>query len=273
MIILKLEIAFIFLIISIGLYIVRILLVTKINQKDILIASSLIIGMEEIQEDDIGISETKNGTLAVLADGLGKKEAGRISSVYAVKEINEMFRKEGSDEREVYFFKKAYNKANNEIIKRVERDKGGASVLSCIIKDGYMYYALVGDAMLCIYRKNELYKISKGHSIDQVAKKRYENGKMQKERAVSVIKDKKLIYYLGNSFFENLENNKEPIKLFKGDIVVLMSKGVHKGIKWIDLEGLLSHKKKITDICTDIICRVNKENNGSIILMKYIGNK
>lgn len=273
MVILKLEIAFIFLAISIMLFIIRMLLIKKINQKDIIIASSLVIGMEEIQEDDIGITETEQGTLAVLADGLGKKEAGRISSVYAVKEINEMFKSEGSDENEVYFFKKAYNKANNEIIIRVERDKGGASVLSCIVKKGYLHYALVGDAMLCIFRKDELYKISNGHSIDEVAKKQYESGKIRKEKAVSVIKEKKLIYYLGNSYFENLENNQEPIKLFKGDIIVLMSKGVYKGIKWIDLERIISQNKKINDVCANIIRNVNKENNGSIILMKYVGNK
>lgn len=231
------------------------------------------MGKEEIQEDDIGITEIQNSILAVLADGLGKKEAGRISSVYAVKEINEMFKKEGVNEREIYFFKKAYNKANSEIIKRVERDKGGASVLSCIIRDGYLFYALVGDVMLCIYRKKELYKISTGHSIDQIAKKQYEDGKLIKEKAISVIKDKKLLYYLGTSLFGNIENNKEPIKLFKGDIIVLMSKGVHQGIRWIDLEKLIAQKKDIHSISDDIICKVNKDKNGSIVLIKYIGNK
>ena len=54
---------------------------------------------------------------------------------------------------------------------------------------------------------------------------------------------------------------------------MLMSKGVYKGIKWIDLERIISQNKKINDVCANIIRNVNKENNGSIILMKYVGNK
>ena len=75
---------------------------------------------------------------------------------FLVKEIQEMFKNEGSNEMQGYFFKKAYNKANHEIMQRVESDKGGASVLSVIINEGYLHYALVGDAMLAIFRRNEL---------------------------------------------------------------------------------------------------------------------
>ena len=59
-----------------------------------------------------------------------------------------MFKDEGSSNKITYFFKKAFNKANHEIIKRVEKDKGGASVLSVIVNDNLLHYALVGDPCL-----------------------------------------------------------------------------------------------------------------------------
>lgn len=249
---------------------IRFALVKEILKKDILVACRLIIGKEEIQEDDVGYTETENGLIAVLADGLGKKESGRISSLYAVKEIQEMFKNEGSNEMQGYFFKKAYNKANHEIMQRVESDKGGASVLSVIINEGYLHYALVGDAMLAIFRRNELFKVSKGHSIDVIAQKQYLEGKIEKNKAISVIKDKKLLYYLGNSSYgNNLELNEEPIKLYKGDIIILCSKGVYKGIRWIELENILRQKKDVEEICNQIMYRVDKSNNGSILVMKY----
>ena len=80
---------------------IRFALVKEIVKKDILVACRLIIGKEEIQEDDVGYTETENGLIAVLADGLGKKESGRISSIYAVKEIQEMFKNEGSNETDL----------------------------------------------------------------------------------------------------------------------------------------------------------------------------
>lgn len=254
------------------LYVIRYFVSKVVLRKEILVATNLIIGQEEIQEDAVGITETENGTIAVLADGLGKKQAGKISSEYAVREIQDMFKQEGSNTMHTYFFKKAYNKANQEIIRRVEKDKGGASVLSVVINDGFMHYALVGDVMLAVFRRNELFKISKGHSIDEVAKEKYGEGKIQKEKAMAVLKDKKLLFYLGHSSYSDLETNEEPIKLNKNDIVVLMSKGVYKGIKWIELENMLSEKKDVREICNNIMHRVSKQNNGSIILMKYTLN-
>ena len=255
------------------LIIIRTIILYYINKKDIEVAQKIIIGYEEIQEDEIGIADTDAGVLGVLADGLGKSEAGKVSSIYAVKTIRDMFIREGSNEMYKYFFNKAYNKANHEIITRVEKDKGGASVLSVIINDGYLHYALIGDAMLSIYRKDELFRISKGHSIDEVAKKQYIDGRMQKQEAVSVYKEKKLLYYLGQESSKDIEMNDTPIKLKKGDIVVLMSKGIFKGIKWIKLEGILGGKNKLEEISSQIIANVQSNCNGSILLMKYKANK
>lgn len=252
------------------LVLIRYFLAKKILIKDVIVVSRLVLGSGEVQEDSVGVTESDNGLLSILADGLGKKEAGRISSEYAVQEISHMFIHEGSREMQNYFFKKAYNKANHEIIRRVERDKGGASVLSTIIVDGYLHYALIGDAMLCIYRNNELFRISKGHSIDVVAKEQYREGKIQKDKAMVVLQDKKLLYYLGHSSYGDVEINTEPIKLYKGDIIVLMSKGIYKNIKWIKLEDILGQKKKkVQELCDEVVQNVDTQSNGSIILMKY----
>jgi serine/threonine protein phosphatase PrpC len=142
-----------------------------------------------------------------------------------------------------------------------------------IINEGFLHYALIGDAMLSIYRKNELFRISKGHSIDEVAKKQYIDGKMRKKEAVSVYKEKKLLYYLGQESHKEIEMNDTPIKMQKGDIVVLMSKGIFKGIKWIKLEEILGTKNKLEEISNEIISNVESNCNGSILLMQYKANK
>ena len=255
------------------LILIRIVLFYQINKKVVDIAQKVIIGYEEIQEDQIGIASTEAGVLGVLADGLGKTEAGKISSVYAVKTIRDSFIREGSIEMFKYFFNKAYNKANHEIVSRVEKDKGGASVLTAIISNGFLHYALIGDAMLSVYRGDELFRISKGHSIDEVAKKHYIDGMLQKKDAVSVYKEKKLLYYLGQESQKEIETNDAPIKLKKGDIVVLMSKGIYKGIKWIKLEEILGKKIKLEEVSNEIIANVHSDCNGSILLMKYKANK
>lgn len=258
------------------LLIIRIIILKIINKKDLEIAQEVCIGYEEIQEDYADIVTESYGTLAVLADGLGKNEAGRISSIVSVKMITKMFKEEGNVDKISYFFNKALNKANREIIKRVEKDKGGASVLSAVIKGNLLYYALVGDSMLAVYRNNELIRLSEGHAISEVAKRAYYDGIIQKSEALYALKEKKLLYYVGQESFKNIEIYEVPIELYKNDIIVLMSRGVYEGLRWIELEEILGEKKINVDYaCEEIIEKVKRNNrkncNGSIILMKYCG--
>lgn len=274
----NLKLILLLLVLLLVLLIVKSFLLRIIYKKDLEIAKRISIGYEEIQEDYVDIVSSSNRTLAVLADGLGKNEAGRISSIIAVKMITQMFKEEGSKERLIYFFKKAFNKANHEILKRVEKEKGGASVLSVIIDNNLLNYALVGDVMLAIFRNKELVKLTKGHSIGEVAKKQYYDGKIQKKEALYALKEKKLFYHVGQAYFNDIEISEVPIQLYKNDIIVLMSRGVYEGLRWIEFEEILSNKKaNLYELCEEIIINVNKSNqnncNGSIILMKYIGKK
>ncbi|NRT37162.1 serine/threonine protein phosphatase PrpC [Clostridium beijerinckii] len=274
----NLKFIFLLLAILILLLIARNFIIRRIYKQELEIANEIFIGNEEIQEDYSEGVNKSNGTMAVLADGLGKNEAGRISSIVAVKTISKLFKEEGNKEKITYFFKKAFNKASREIIKRVEKDKGGASVLSVIIYDNLLSYALVGDVMLAIFRNKELVKLSKGHSISEVAKKEYYNGKIQKDEALYALKEKKLLYYIGQESFRDIEISESPIELQKNDIIILMSRGVYEGLRWIEIERILGNKKaNINEICGQIMENVkdnNKNNcNGSIMLMKYCGKK
>lgn len=121
-------------------------------------------------------------------------------------------------------------------------------------------------------------RLSEGHSISEVAKKEYYNGKIKKEEALYALKEEKLLYCLGQESFKNIEISEVPIELYKNDIIILMSKGVYEGLRWIDFERILDNKKAAAnEICEEIMENVksnNKNNcNGSIILMKYTGRK
>lgn len=249
----------------------------KINEKTLEIAQEISIGQEEIQEDYGEVITTCNGTLAVMADGLGNNEAGRISSITSVKTIIKMFEEEGSKDRFPYFFKKAFNKANLEILKRVENDKGGASVMAVAVTDNLLNYALAGDVMLAVFRNKELIKLSNGHTISELAQKEYYKGKLQKKEALYVIKERKLLYYIGQEALGDIELSETPIKLNKNDIIVIMTKGVYEGLRWTDFEKILGDKNcNINEKCEIIMGNVennNKDNsNGSIILMKCKSN-
>jgi len=210
-----------------------------------------------------------------MSDGLGKNEAGRISSIASVKTIEKMFLDEYSNEKINYFFYKSFNKVNHEIIKRVEKNKGGTSNLSIIIDKENLYYASLGNVMLALFRKNELIKLNESHCINEVAKREYYKGKIERIEALQVLNNKKILYYLGQENFDNSKIEMENIKLEKNDLILIMSKGIYENIRWVNLENILSENKKHLDIALNEIILETEENkhgrinkNGSIVIMK-----
>ncbi|MBN1051959.1 protein phosphatase [Clostridium botulinum] len=266
------EVVFILIMLLLLLCVIKHILFKIMNKENISLVKYSHIGHEEIQEDYFNIKKKDNVVLAVIADGLGKNEAGRISSITAVKTISNMFLKEYSNEKVSYFLKKAINKANHEILKRVEKNKGGTSVLMAIIDEENLYYTSLGNLMLTIFRKGELIKLSEGHCMNEVAKEKYYEGKLEKIEALQVLNNKKVLYYLGQENLNNVEMKIHSIKLEKNDLLLIMSKGIYEEIRWVDFENILNKNKKHIDIALDeIIDEIeHHENtdNGSIIIMK-----
>mgnify|MGYP003155966993 FL=1 len=168
------------------LFILKHIIFTFLKKEKLRIFTYSKTGEEEIQEDYFDIAKNKDATLVVMSDGLGKNEAGKISSFSSVKTIEKMFLEEYSNEKINYFFKKAFNKVNHEIIKRVEKDKGGTSTLSAIIEKESLHYASLGDVMIALFRGNELIKLNESHCINEVAKREYYKGKVEKIEALQV---------------------------------------------------------------------------------------
>ncbi|NFI04087.1 protein phosphatase [Clostridium botulinum] len=266
------EVVFILIMLLLLLCVIKHILFKIMNKENISLVKYSHIGHEEIQEDYFNIKKKDNAVLAIIADGLGKNEAGRISSITAVKTISNMFLKEYSNEKVSYFLKKAINKANHEILKRVEKNKGGTSILMAIIDEENLYYTSLGNLMLTIFRKGELIKLSEGHCMNEVAKEKYYEGKLEKIEALQVLNNKKVLYYLGQENLNNVEMKIHSIKLEKNDLLLIMSKGIYEEIRWVDFENILNKNKKHIDIAlNEIIDEIeHNENthNGSIIIMK-----
>lgn len=64
---------------------------------------AMTIGTRQIQEDDYGICQSREGFLAVLADGMGKNYGGRVSSRIAVDVLKEQFAEYRNVENPAYF--------------------------------------------------------------------------------------------------------------------------------------------------------------------------
>ena len=237
------------------------------------VGASMTIGDREIQEDNYDFIESDNGLLAVLADGMGKKFGGKISSQIAVNTFIELFEQFNAFDNPNYFFQKAFNLANKEILKNLDDDRCGACVASILIRDDMLFYSLVGNIKIAVFRNGDLIPVSTGHTINMLAQDKYKTGKITKQSAISLLEEKRLYNYVGQDGFKNIEFFDEPISLKYGDIVALISDGVYEFLNWKEIEREISNRANIQKTAFNIIEKINisqKENkdNASIMLIQ-----
>ena len=110
------------------------------------------IGDREVQEDNLGKLTAKDGTLLVLADGMGRKYGGKIASRIAVETFIDLFKEYKAFEKPQYYFRKAFNAANRIILNKLD-GRGSSSVAAAIIINNTLYYALVGNIKIAVFQQ------------------------------------------------------------------------------------------------------------------------
>lgn len=242
------------------------------------VGSSMTIGGREVQEDYVGTLATPAGLLAVLADGMGKTYGARIASRTAVETCLDLFRDYNAFDNPQYYFRKAFHAVNRAILRELgDEGYGAASVGAAMIQDNWLFYAAVGNVKLCVYRGGDLVPVSAGHTLDVLAEEHFQTGKLSREDALAMLENHRLYNYLGQDGFKDIEIFDRPIALQKGDIIVLMSDGLHELIPWKEIEDVLAGGEDCQSMAYALIEKVNQNtaedrDNASIILIRWDGS-
>ena len=234
--------------------------------------ASKTIGDRELQEDEYGITESVEGILAVLADGAGKQYGGKLAARLAVQVFLDMFEDRNAFYNPHYYFRKAFQGANREILNGLEENQGSAAVGAALVKNRRLYYAVAGNVKIAVYRNHELVPVSAGHTINVFARQKYMEGKLSKEEAVMLLEKHRLYNYVGQDGFQNIEFFDTPIVLYGGEHVLLMSDGLYETVKWKDVEDCLE-EGTCQEKAFRIIELVNQSkekyrDNASVVVLK-----
>ena len=112
------------------------------------------IGGREVQEDFVGTLATQTGLVAVLADGMGKAYGARIASRTAVETFLDLFRDYNAFDNPQYYFRKSFHAANRAILRELgDEGYGAASVGVAMIRENWLFYAVVGNVKPCANRR------------------------------------------------------------------------------------------------------------------------
>lgn len=243
------------------------------------VGCSKTIGSREVQEDFYKVVRGREGLLAVLADGMGKELGGKIAARKVTEVFADLFQEYNALDHPFYFFRKAFQTANREVLKIFEDGRGSAAATAVMLQESpnhgeypKMYYAIVGNVRVAVLRNGELIPVGSGHTVSVLAQEKYYSGDITREDALALLDANRVYNYIGRDHFKEIECYDTPIQLKKDDVVVLMSDGIYEGMEWRELEECLNQKSRCQQLAFDVIERINRKtedkDNAGIVLIK-----
>lgn len=234
-----------------------------------------ITGSRQVQADVAQTWRNAAGTMAVLADGIGRANTGAVCARIAVDTVLDRFEPYYKLNDPVYFFRSAFLEASRRIQRTVNGRRGGASVGAVFINHRHLYYAIAGDVRVALLRGDEVIPLSKGQTMDVLAARAYEDGKISRQDALWSAEEKRVWNYLGRDGFHEIEVCGQPVLLKQGDKVLLASKGIFEELSWSEIEDILignAPPQKLAERMADEAERKNnaQADNGSVILIERL---
>lgn len=130
------------------------------------------IGEREVNEDSIGEYQGENGTIFVLADGLGGHGHGEVASSLVVKTALEMYagRKESVSGEQ---FAEMCFKCAQDMVTLAQNENRTfmdmkTTMVTLIIENGKILWGHIGDSRLYYFKNNKLVSRTLDHSVPQM---------------------------------------------------------------------------------------------------------
>lgn len=229
-------------------------------------------GRKEIQADFALAFTNDAGTMAVLADGIGNQNTGKLCAQLAADTILDRYEPYHVLNNPDYFFKSTFAEANRRIQMTIGERRGGASLAAVFVNKSHLYYAVAGNVRIALKRGEELIPLNQGQTIDVLAAEAYENGSISKQEAIWSMDEKRVWNYLGMDGFRDIELCEHPIELKQNDVVLIASKGIFEELSWGEIEDILLNGTSVQEQAEAIVrgaeSKLNPEmDNGSALLL------
>lgn len=235
------------------------------------IGSASILGSNDVQQDYFGVKKNNGVILMVLADGAG--QYGEVAAKLSVDTFKELFEDENAALQPQYFFKRAANAANKKILNTLEERQGESSVAAVMVKNSQLFYTLVGNSKIAVFRNGDLIPVSEGQTVDVLARHAYTEGKISRQETLALLNEHRRYNVLGQDSFQDIEIFDKPLTLEENDAVVIMSEGIFNVLRWVDMEQILSQRNSIQTLANNFIQAVKRspqvyKDNATVLICR-----
>lgn len=187
-----------------------------------------VLGDRTDQQDSFGFHMRAEEGLAVVCDGMGGMENGRLASETAVSTLLKVYEASEHPNNPASFLYPCADLAN-EAVRRVTAGRAGTTLVSALIRRGELYWLSVGDSRGYLYRQGALVQFTQDHNYRTVLQEQKAVGRITEEEYLRRMdRAEALVSYLGMEHFALLDCSTEPLPLIRGDRVLLMTDGLYK---------------------------------------------
>lgn len=127
--------------------------------------------VRKINEDSLGVYENSQIKLYIVSDGMGGHNAGEIASKLAVDSILEFVKNSDVEEDLEKLLADAIKDSNEKIFEVSKSNNSlngmGTTVTTCLINNGKMAVANVGDSRCYVITSEGIKQVTKDHSLVQ----------------------------------------------------------------------------------------------------------
>lgn len=219
------------------------------------VATAVALGRRGRQEDAV-VADFADGAesgFAVLSDGMGGHDDGDLASRIIVAEVFGALSLSNRDcdpmvndipER----LREAVALANlglrNEIEAGAGRTGMGGTVVATLVKEDRLHWISVGDSTLYLYRGGRLHQLNEVHTLASQIDLMVEKGMMDAEAGWHHPQRDYLTSAVVGSEISLVDCPRDPIRLRRGDIVLMASDGLHALGDWKKQAILRKHRHK-----------------------------
>jgi PPM family protein phosphatase len=234
------------------------------------IAKESRLGARKINQDRIGHWSNTQCVLTAVADGMGGHLHGELAAQIAVDCLRKAFEQEARPKiaQPGEFLQRTVAAAHAAILRETENRQLSEAprtvLVVCLIQDGHIYWAHVGDCRLYIFRKGRVLARTRDHSVVQQL---VDQGRIREEAVASHPDRNRLLQCLGGLQPPRVESSRE--RLAKDDIVLLCSDGLWGPLNQRQLLNTLltrSLPEAITELCELAETRAGAESDNTSVL-------
>jgi protein phosphatase len=222
-------------------------------------------------EDSLDVLPLRDGTLCVVADGMGGHQAGEVASRLAVDTVGQLFPRDAARSGEA--LSQTIQAANRAIFEASQADPGkqgmGTTIVCAVLHQGQAQLANVGDSPGFLIRGGQVHRLTRDHSwvAEEVAR-----GAIQPEAAASHPYRHILTRCLGVQADLEVEVY-EPVPLEPGDVIVLCSDGLSEHVEPPELAPIVAATaaQAAAEALVDLANQRGGSDNITVIVARWAG--